>query len=179
MTHCPLRIAVAALIVTAAPSALAFGGTAGELGQQGNFVVSNRANLGFSQSLNSPSTTSLALAPELDYFVAPNFSIGGAVLFNFTTTSGRGNGATSAGVVPQVGYHVVLSDTWSFWPRLAVTLLTGTPGHVSVEASAPFLIHPTQHFFFGFGPAIASDLTGPDHFSAIFGEFMIGGYFNS
>jgi hypothetical protein len=180
---CPMKhvlpFAISSAIVTAAPGALAFGGTAGELGQQGNFVVSNRANLGFSQSLGSPSTTSIALAPELDYFVAPNFSVGGAVLFGFTTTSGRPDHATSFGVVPQIGYHVVLSDTWSFWPRLAVTLVTGTPGHISVEASAPFLIHPTQHFFFGFGPAIASDLTGPDRFSAILGEFMIGGYFNS
>lgn len=172
-------LTTAAAVLLATPSVLAFGGTAGELGQQGNFAISNRANLGFSQTLNSPSTTSVALAPELDYFVIPNLSIGGAILFDFTTTSGGGGNTTTFGVVPQLGYHVVLSDTWSFWPRLAVTLLTGSPGHVSLEISAPFLVHPAEHFFFGFGPALATDVTGNNKFTAILGEFLIGGYFNS
>jgi hypothetical protein len=118
--------------------------------------------------------TSLALAPAR-LLRRPQFR-SAAPSLQLTTTS-EGNSATSVGVCCRV--TTAPHRTPAFWPRLAVTLLTGTPGHVSVEASAPFLIHPTQHFFFGFGPAIASDLTGPDHFSAILGEFMIGGYFNS
>jgi hypothetical protein len=57
---------------------------------------------------------------------------------------------TAFGVVPQVGYHVVLSNTWSWWPRLAVTLMTGAPARVDVEPSAPLL-----------------------------GEFLVGGDFSS
>jgi hypothetical protein len=155
--------------------ALAFGGSAADLGQQGNFVVSNRANLGFTQSFygGGPSIT---VAPELDYFLAPNWAIGGALIFH------HDDNGSSFGVQPQVAYHVVLSDTWSFWPRLAVTLTAGSPGDIALEISAPFLIHPVQHFFFGFGPALAVDITppGPAHpFGPLFGEFLIGGYFNS
>jgi len=162
----------------AAPAAHAFGGTAPNLGHQGNFVVSNRANLGVTQTLTSPGTTDVALAPELDYFVAPNWSIGGAVVLDFHTTSGAPSN-TAFGVVPQAGYHVVLSDTWSLWPRLAVTLMTGAPAHVSVELSAPFLVHPAEHFFFGFGPAVSTDVTGDNKVTAVFGTFLVGGYFDS
>ena len=70
--------AAAAFVLSSARNAAAFGGTADRLGQQGNFVISNRANLGFDQGL-SYKGTSISLAPELDYFVIPNLSIGGAV----------------------------------------------------------------------------------------------------
>jgi hypothetical protein len=167
--------AVVVVIASSAPSAFAFGGTAGELGQAGNFVISNRANLGFTQPLYNNPTTTILLAPELDYFVANNFSIGGAIVLDITTPHGE----TSFGVVPQAGYNVVLSNTWSWWPRLAVTLLTGVPATISVELSAPFLIHPAEHFFFGFGPAVETNLNDHNLPTTIFGEFIVGGYFSS
>ena len=168
--------AAAAFVLSSARNAAAFGGTADRLGQQGNFVISNRANLGFDQGL-SYKGTSISLAPELDYFVIPNLSIGGAVLFNWDSNNG-----TSGGVVPQVAYHVPLSASWSFWPRLAVTIASGNPGdpaRFSVEVSAPFLIHPAEHFFFGFGPAFATDLAGANKITHLYGSFLVGGYFNS
>ena len=171
-----LACAAAVTVLSSARSAAAFGGTADRLGQQGNFVISNRADLGFDQGL-SYRGTSISLAPELDYFVIPNLSIGGAVLFNWDSNNG-----TSGGIVPQVAYHLPLSASWSFWPRLAVTIASGNPGdpaRFSVEVSAPFLIHPAEHFFFGFGPAFATDLAGADKITHIYGSFLIGGYFNS
>ena len=178
---CALASALAcAVAVLATPrSAAAFGGTADRLGQQGNFVISNRANLGFDQGL-SYKGTSISLVPELDYFVIQNLSLGGAVLFNWDSNNGA-----SAGIVPQIAYHVPLSASWSFWPRLAVTIATGAsgipgdPARFSVEVSAPFLIHPAEHFFFGFGPAFATDLAGANKITHIYGSFLIGGYFNS
>jgi hypothetical protein len=170
------RAAAACAVLVAPSRALAFGGSADNLGQQGNFVVSNRANLGFAQSFYGGGP-SIDVAPELDYFIVRNLAIGGALILH------HDDGATRFAVQPQVAYHIPLSETWSFWPRLAVTITTGTPGDLAVELSAPFLIHPVQHFFFGFGPALPIDLTppGPGHhpISAIVGEFLIGGYFNS
>lgn len=162
-------------IAASTPSALAFGGTAAELGQPGNFVVSNRANLGVTQPLYKNPTTTILLAPELDYFVADNFSIGGAVVLDITTPHGE----TAFGVVPQAGYNVVFSNTWSWWPRLAVTLMTGAPAAIDVELSAPFLVHPAEHFFFGFGPAIETNLNDHNLPTTLFGEFLVGGYFSS
>lgn len=174
-----LACSAALAVLSATRNAAAFGGTADRLGQQGNFVISNRANLGFDQGL-SYKGTSLSLAPELDYFVVRNLSLGGAVLFNWDSNNG-----TSAGVVPQIAFHVPISETWSFWPRLALTIasgysgLPGDPAHFSVEASAPFLIHPAEHFFFGFGPAFATDLAGANKITHIYGTFLVGGYFDS
>jgi hypothetical protein len=156
-------------------SALGFGGSAADLGQQGNFVISNRANLGFSQSFHGGGPT-IDVAPELDYFVAPSWAIGGALILH------HDDGGSSFGVQPQAAYHVVISGSWSFWPRLAVTLTAGSPGDVSVELSAPILIHPVQHFFFGFGPALSTDVTPPrgaHAFEALGSAFLIGGYFDS
>jgi hypothetical protein len=47
-----LACAAAVTVLSSARSAAAFGGTADRLGQQGNFVISNRANLGFDQGLS-------------------------------------------------------------------------------------------------------------------------------
>jgi hypothetical protein len=162
-------------IVLAPTTALGFGGSADSLGQQGNFVVSNRAGLGFSQSLYGGGPA-FDVAPEVDYFIVRNLAIGGALILH------HDDGATRFAVQPQVAYHVVLSETWSFWPRLALTITTGTPGDLSLEISAPFLVHPVQHFFFGFGPAVPIDVTPPGNghpINVILGEFLIGGYFNS
>jgi hypothetical protein len=170
-----VQAAAGCAVLGTASSALAFGGSAENLGQQGNFVVSNRANLFFEQSFHGGGPV-IDVAPELDYFLAHNLAIGGAVLFH------HDDGATRFAVQPQIAYHIVLSDSWSFWPRLAVTVTTGTPGDLSIELSAPFLVHPVQHFFFGFGPALPIDVTPPGNghpFNVILGEFLIGGYFNS
>lgn len=165
--------AIATSIASTSSPAWAFGGSAPDLPRRGNFVISNRANVGFTQGL-SYRGTSIDIAPELDYFVVPGLSVGGAALFHWDS-----GGGTSAGVVPQIGYDVTISDSWSFWPRLAVALIAGKPASASVEISAPFLVHPAQHFFFGFGPAVTIGFAGDSKVSFVSGTFLVGGYFDS
>jgi len=167
--------ATGCVLFLATSPARAFGGSAADLGKQGNFVISNRANLGFSQSFHGGGPT-IDVAPELDYFIVPSVAIGGALIFHHDDHN------SSFGVQPQAAYHLVISDSWSFWPRLAVTLTAGSPGDVSVELSAPFLLHPVEHFFFGFGPSLTTDVTPPSgahSFNAFGSTFIVGGYFDS
>jgi len=165
-----------AVLLVAPTRAHAFGGTAAELARPGNFVVSNRANLGFTQGLSYAGAT-IDLGPELDYMVVPGLSLGAAALFHWQSADGH----AAAGVVPQVGYDVTLSSTWSLWPRLAVTLWAGQPpgDWLTMEISAPFLVHPAQHFFFGFGPALSLGVAGNNRTDALYGTFLVGGYFDS
>ncbi len=173
---------VAGLLVLApAASASAFGGTAEKLGQQGNFVITNEASVGFEQRLNDPTGASFTLQPALQYFFAQNVSFGGSVLFGYS--SGGGPSATQFGVAPEVGYHLPLSDTWSFWPGVSVgfTTFSVSPGASSTNAyvsvHAPFLIHPAEHFFFGAGPGLSVGLAGDNKVTALYVSFVIGGYF--
>jgi hypothetical protein len=167
--------------ITSAPArAHAFGGTAGDLPTPGNFVVTNRANVGFRHEFVARADTFVAFDPELDYMVLQGLSLGAGLLLEWDV--GPGFSHVNAGVVPQIGYDLTLSGTWSFWPRLAVTIADedGTFGS-SLEITAPFLIHPARHFFFGFGPGTSFKLAGPPPAPpdpTIFGTFLIGGYFD-
>jgi hypothetical protein len=168
-----IAAALGAALGSSPSAARAFGGSAPDLPKRGNFVISNRANVGFQTGLSYRGTT-IDLAPELDYFVIDGLSVGGAALFHWDS-----GGGTSAGVVPQIAYDLTISRTWSFWPRLAVPLIAGKPSTVAVEVTAPFLIHPAQHFFFGFGPGITVGVAGDNKPSFLFGTFLVGGYFDS
>jgi hypothetical protein len=165
-------------IATSGPCALAFGGTARELEQQGNFAVTNNAGFGFSQQLNSPASTTFSLRPALDYFVIPHLSIGGAVEFDAYSYP-HSPTTSSFSIAPEVGYELALSDTWSFWPQAALSMTFPSPGdpYVTLRITAPFLVHPVQHFFFGIGPGLEQGLTSNGN-TAIIGTFLIGGYFD-
>ena len=175
-----LSVLTFASIVAAPGSAMAFGGSAADLAAPGTFVVSNRANIGFTHSLQPGSGTTVDLDPELDYMVIRGLSVGGAVLFHWYSGSFGAPSETSFGLVPQVGYDLTLSPTWSFWPRAALTLGTDSGTFVSyLEVTAPFLVHPAQHFFFGAGPGIDFPLAGPrGQYTYVFGTFLVGGYFD-
>jgi hypothetical protein len=176
-----LALRVAALGLASSTYAFAFGGTADRLPQQGTFVVTNEASVGFQQRLNNPTNTSFTLQPALQYFLAPNVSIGGSILFGYS--SGGGNSVTVFGLAPEVGYDLTLSDTWSFWPGISVGFRTfsASPGASSTSAyasiDAPFLIHPAEHFFFGAGPGLSVGLAGDNKVNTINVGFTIGGYF--
>src|SRR5579871_5749957 len=123
--------ALGAALVSISSAAWAFGGTAPDLPKRGNFVISNRANVGFTAGLSYHGAT-IDVAPELDYFVIDGLSIGGAALFHWDS-----GGGTSGGIVPQIAYDLTISGTWSFWPRLAVPLIVGKPSSASVEVTTP------------------------------------------
>ncbi len=171
-----LPAAALAIAATASPSAHAFGGTARELERQGNFVITNNANFAVSHEIGGGDGTRFELRPALDYFVIQNLSIGGAVEFDYT--SGTPN-STVFRIAPEVGYEVALTDTWSIWPQVALSLAFPNPGDpgVTLVLFVPFLLHPAEHFFFGIGPGLSQDLTSnPTTF--ITGSFLIGGYFD-
>ena len=173
----PSARALAALsftaLVAASPAAFAFGGSAPELAKPGTFVISNRANVGFTHVFNDNSST-VDFDPELDFMVVTGLSVGGAVLVHYDTGSKR----VAAGVVPQIGYDVTISDSWSFWPRFAITLVANGQFQSSAELTAPFLIHPAEHFFFGFGPGIQLGIAGAPKLDVLLGTFLVCGYFD-
>jgi hypothetical protein len=165
-------------LVAAERAALAFGGSAPELPRQGNFVVSNDASFAFDQQIGHGGGTAFVLRPSLDYFVIPNLSLGGAVMFEAFSTPGAPT-STVVGFEPRVGYDVALSGTWSIWPQLSLPITVPHPGNTAVAIAifVPFLIHPAQHFFFGIGPGFSQTVTSPAA-TAITGGFTIGGYFD-
>ncbi|MDP9000436.1 MAG: hypothetical protein M3O46_10030, partial [Myxococcota bacterium] len=86
---------------------------------------------------------------------------------------------TMFGLAPEVGYEFALSDTWSFWPQLALPMSFPNPGNpgLTLVIFAPFLVHPAEHFFVGIGPGLSQGLTSnPSTF--VTGGFRIGGYFD-
>ena len=147
-------------------------------GDQGQLAISNDANLSFigtSTSNNGGSTWALTLQPALDYFVIPNLSVGGVVLFTHSESSSGGpNSETTSfnnyGIGARVGYNIGLGDSLSFWPKLGLLYVGGSTnppnGQQGISSTAfdlqiyaPFLLHPVKHFFFGIGPFIQTDLT--------------------
>ncbi|MBV9946872.1 MAG: hypothetical protein JOZ69_08500 [Myxococcales bacterium] len=182
LRHLLPAAALAVCIATAAERASAFGGTAGEMQRQGNFVISNNANFHFEQQINSPTRTIFALRPALDYFIIDQLSIGGAIEFDFQSpvpNDPHDQNITVFHLAPEVGYAVTLTDTISFWPQAALEMKFPSLGNpvVTLVLIAPFLVHPAQHFFVGIGPGFAQDLTSNAN-SVLTGNFVIGGYFD-
>jgi hypothetical protein len=126
---------------------------------QGGALVGTHAEI--SPGGNSPpSTTTVALMPALDVFVARNFSVGGQIVMLWLMGGAR---ATSIGVAPRVGYDVPIADKISFWPKGALSFSqwsdrNASGSHVTAEVYTPFLLHPAPHFFVGLGPLFSFDL---------------------
>ena len=116
--------------------------------------------------------------PALDYFVIPNLSVGGVVLFTHTeqssgSTANQPSETSSInlyGIGGRVGYNIGISDSLSFWPKLGLLYVGGSTSPAGggngistsafdVQVYAPFLLHPVKHFFFGIGPFLQTDLT--------------------
>lgn len=176
LRRCAVALAAGLLAVAPAGTALAFGGTAPDLERQGNFVVTNDAGFAFDQQIGRGGATTFSVRPALDYFVINRLSIGGAAEFDYA--SGKPS-FTQFQIAPEIGYEFALSDTWSFWPQASVPISVPNPGSASVAIAifAPFLIHPSEHFFFGLGPGFAQVLTSPAT-TQVTAAFRIGGYFD-
>ena len=149
-------------------------------------AISSDANVAFQYVSISPgnvSSTTILLEPALDYFVVDKVSVGGFVLIARTSTSGGMTDSTSTtfGIGPRVGYHVVLGDKLSIWPKASLTIASASSGNQSstnlgLTVFAPLLYHPAPHFYLGIGPALHADLSG-DFRSTTFGLlFTIGGW---
>jgi hypothetical protein len=151
-------------------------------GDAGQLAISNDTNFAFtgaSTSNNGGSSWTLTLAPAVDYFVIQNLSVGGIVLFTHTETSSGSTPTTPSitgnsnlfGIGARVGYNINITETISWWPKLALLYNTtsSNPGGQNnasistnafdVQVYAPFLLHPINHFFLGIGPFVQTDLT--------------------
>jgi hypothetical protein len=118
-----------------------------------------------------------------------------------------GTSTLTLGLGAAVGFNAWLADRVSVWPRLSLGVsqnrqtfpsptglvsASGTAVQVAagpevqtivvVELFAPFLVHPTQHFFIGFGPDLYADLhntfNGASNKRTFLGaESAVGGWF--
>jgi hypothetical protein len=123
-----------------------------------------------SVSNNGGSGTAFGLNPAADYFVIPNLSVGGEILFELINpavpTGAQSPTITAFGFAPRVGYNIGITDMISFWPKLEIEYEefsasnNGGYGNVfSLGISAPFIISPVPHFFFGIGPTFGAQLS--------------------
>lgn|GEM_PF-684140 len=174
--------------------AVAADSPSGVFGGRGQFTISSDAGLQIKSTSTSGvdgSTTSLTLRPAVDYFLVNNVSVGGFVGLDYTSTSGAH--ATTFAIGPRAGYNLVFAERFSFWPKLGFSYSSSStpadpavPGtsssnnasgnHLALNAFAPLMFHPVQHFFLGFGPALDTDLTGPSKQTTIAGRLTIGGW---
>jgi hypothetical protein len=124
--------------------------------------------------MGGQSATLVEIQPSVDYFVAPNFSVGAlfGVEYGSLDESGQllpaGSTVTAISVEGRVGYNVALGDGVSIWPRLGIgyqhvsVSSTGQPDVTSyiipLSVTVPVLWHPGGHFFIGAGPAFITQL---------------------
>jgi hypothetical protein len=169
----------------------------GVFGSKGQLAISSDAGISISNTSISDidgSTTSLILRPAVDYFVIDYLSIGGFLGLQYDSTPGGSSTAISIG--PRVGYNIPLSERLSLWPKVGfsfastsqsqddVELPTGGTVEGDDESStslqlnlfAPFMFHPVEHFFIGFGPAFDLDLSGDNKATTIAARLTLGGW---
>jgi hypothetical protein len=111
------------------------------------------------------SGTEFALAPAADYFVIPNLSVGGNILFGILSpahgsgaASGPGTTYTLFGIAPRVGYNIPLKLYFGY------TTLSGSGGGGGANAAslgifAPIMFVPATHFVLGIGPNFSTQLS--------------------
>ena len=147
-------------------------------------VATSASVLFRSYSGSKASTTSVNVAPGVDYFVVNNVSIGLDVFVthqegtSFDSTGAQTNSdSTSVGFAPRLGFNAPLTAFLSFWPQVEIGYGIEATNEVSglgtnqhsrkrswVQISAPLLIHPTSHFFVGGGPYLFHELTDADQY---------------
>jgi hypothetical protein len=142
-------------------------GEAGQIAIHGDFQLSL-----VYQTASSPdddedldSVTTIQLAPAADFFVTRGLSVGGQLLF---AHSSQGDASVDAyGAAPRIGYFAGLGPKVGIWPVVSIGYVRSSidagdfdaSGYdVILQAYAPLLFQPADHFFIGMGPAFQTDL---------------------
>jgi len=179
----------------------------GAFGKSGQIAISGDLILGFESRKSKPpsgpepdATTTVAVLPALDYFVADSISVGGQLGIQMVK---QGDNKLQEIVIgPRIGYNLGLTENISFWPKVAFaykmlsytdTTVDPTTGaststdvsgnKMTVMVHAPVLYHPAEHFFIGLGPSfemdISSKVEGNDaNKDTAFGAMsVVGGWF--
>jgi hypothetical protein len=143
----------------------------------------------FGYSETRASGTTVSIEPAFDYFFARNLSIGAAAFFNYSDARNAtevDSTRVAVGGLGRIGVNLRIAHSFSWYPIVSLglwwsrtslsTLEFGTwrtsvsgvqveaPGVVKetvfvAEVFAPFLVHPAQHFFVGFGPNLVKELS--------------------
>ncbi len=169
----------------------------GIFGSKGQLAISSDAGISISNTSISDvdgSTTSLVLRPAVDFFVIDYLSIGGFLGLQYDSTPGGSSTAISIG--PRVGYNIPLSERLSLWPKVGFSFASTSQSQDDIELPtggtiegddesstslqlnlfAPFMFHPVEHFFIGFGPAFDLDLSGDNKATTIAARLTLGGW---
>lgn len=131
------------------------------MGGVGQVVISGDFDISFNYNVDSE-VSSLSLSPAVDYFIAPQLSVGGQIIFNHQSVTG--GSVTVFGLAPRVGFNIPLQEMFSVYPRVGFSFLhsdvAGGQNLFTLNAYAPFLFHPVPHFFIGLGPVLTWDVAG-------------------
>jgi hypothetical protein len=169
---------VVALLSLFSSSAMAQEAPTRQFGDTGQFALSLNHNL----LVNEIDLFSGDDEIQGTIFLAQNFSAALAVGIQWLSSSPVNTTSSSSNVIfhvgPRLGYNLRITSFVSFWPQVGIdyrrldssTTSTTTIGGVTTSTSqsstsnafgvtvlAPFLIHPTQGFFVGAGPAFYAD----------------------
>jgi hypothetical protein len=171
----PLLATVFASTLALLPAAAAAqdAAPANTMGQPGQIAIHGDFQLAFAYQTGSApdgaedpdSVTTIQLAPAADFFVTRGLSVGGQLVFVHTSS-----GETSLdgyGAAPRVGYFAALGPRVGVWPVVSIGYVRASidsgdfdeSGYqVVLQAFAPLLFQPADHFFLGIGPAFQTDL---------------------
>jgi hypothetical protein len=168
-------VAIAAVLVCAMVATA----EAADLGERGALSINGSFQLSLASVSNSEtdtSSTSITVAPNADYFIVPNLSIGGGVSFNYTKVGDVDN--TNIGVTGRAGYYLPLGSA-GIWLQAGLAYSHGVTGYdfglftgtsdvdsVAVQVYVPICLHLAPGFFFGLGPVLSQDLYRDDGVSA-------------
>jgi len=147
-------VAIAVVLMIAPVSAHAQDGRT--FGDTGEFVPSGSASF-----VHTSAQDSLALSPELQYFVLPNFAVGIGLLYTHASIINQPSFDTYGGSA-SIGYNLRLASNVSVFPQIGFSALhsTSSAGGAQVFLGSglfiPVLFHPVPHFFLGIGPAIGT-----------------------
>jgi hypothetical protein len=166
-------------------------GPSHQFGDQGQLAISSDA--AFTIEYRSPGDVStITLAPAVDYFVMDRFSVGGFLSWSYITSGDSDSSRFAIG--PRVGYNFTLSDLVSLWPKVGFSFATTTNSTkddadddtsvsftqgndgIALNLFVPFMFHPAQHFFAGFGPFLDVDLSGDNKVTVVGGKLTLGGW---
>jgi hypothetical protein len=119
----------------------------------------------------------LRLHPSLDYFIAPNISVGGLV--GITYTSGIPS-ITTIDLGVRAGYNLNINEKVGIWPKVGiyyshVSEHPDSSNTTTFRLDAPFLYHLAPHLFAGIGPYFSLDLNGGGNGYGL--DSIVGGWF--
>jgi hypothetical protein len=157
---------------------------AGVFGMRGQIALSSDEGVATSYSSTAGAKTfKFTLRPAIDYFIIDNLSVGAVLGIDYLSVGSAHSTVYSIG--PRVGYNISFKPMFSVWPRVGLSYagvnesapFGSDDKHLQLNFSVPFMFHPLNHFFVGFGPAFDVDVTGHSKTTTIAGRVTLGGWF--